>query len=89
MEVTVQKRRKPGIFTFQLVYEVLPSPSDKKAVIIFFVIKRRVGEWALSMVGVEERREFRFRGDLYSQESTFPLVVIILILFSYVFFVVK
>ena len=26
------------------------------------------------MVGVEERREFRFRGDLYSQESTFPLV---------------
>jgi len=64
---------------------VLPSPSDKKAVIIFFVTKRRVGEWALSMVGVEERREFRFRGDLYSQESTFPLVVIILILFSYVF----
>jgi len=31
-------------------------------------------EWALSMVGVEEGREFRFRGDLYSQESTFPLV---------------
>ena len=27
------------------------------------------------MVGVEEGREFRFRGDLYSQESTFPLVV--------------
>jgi len=26
------------------------------------------------MVGVEEGREFRFRGDLYSQESTFPLV---------------
>ena len=33
------------------------------------------GEWALSMVGVEEGREFRFRWDLYSQESTFPLVV--------------
>ena len=28
----------------------------------------------LSMVGVEEGREFCFRGDLYSQESTFPLV---------------
>ena len=26
------------------------------------------------MVGVEEGREFRLRGDLYSQESTFPLV---------------
>jgi len=26
------------------------------------------------MVGVEEGREFRFRGDLYSQESTFRLV---------------
>jgi len=33
-----------------------------------------LGEWALSIVGVEEGREFRFRGDLYSQESTFPLV---------------
>jgi len=32
------------------------------------------GEWALSMVRVEEGREFRFRGDLYSQESTFPVV---------------
>jgi len=30
------------------------------------------------MVGVEEGREFRFRGDLYSQESTFPLVFCIL-----------
>jgi len=29
------------------------------------------------MVGVEEEREFRFRVDLYSQESTFPLVIII------------
>ena len=28
------------------------------------------------MVGVEEGREFRFRGDLYSQESTSPLVYI-------------
>jgi len=27
------------------------------------------GQWL-----VEEGREFRFRGDLYSQESTFPLV---------------
>jgi len=27
------------------------------------------------MVGVEEGREFRFRGDLYSQESNFPLLV--------------
>jgi len=26
------------------------------------------------MVGVEEGRELRFRGDLYSQECTFPLV---------------
>ena len=26
------------------------------------------------MVEVEEGRELRFRGDLYSQESTFPLV---------------
>jgi len=34
-----------------------------------------LGEWALSIVGVEEGREFRFRGDLYSQESTFPLVL--------------
>ena len=33
------------------------------------------GEWALSMVGFEEGREFRFCGDLYSQESTFPLVM--------------
>jgi len=41
----------------------------------FFVTKKACcGEWALSMVGVEEGREFRFRGDLYSQESTFPLV---------------
>ena len=32
------------------------------------------------MVGVEEGREFRFRGDLYSQESTFPLVVVVLVL---------
>jgi len=29
------------------------------------------------MVGVEEEREFRFRVDLYSRESTFPLVIII------------
>ena len=36
--------------------------------------------WALSMVGVEEEREFRFRGDLYSQESTFPLVYALLLL---------
>jgi len=26
-------------------------------------------------VGVEEGRQFRFRGDLYFQESTFPLVI--------------
>ena len=52
-------------------YEVLPSPSDKKAVINFLLC---LGEWALSMVGVEEGREFRFGGDLYSQESIFPLV---------------
>jgi len=32
------------------------------------------------MVGVEEGREFRFRGDLYSQESTFPLVVLMVFL---------
>ena len=28
------------------------------------------------MVGVEEGREFRFRGYLYSQESTFSLVIL-------------
>ena len=32
------------------------------------------------MVGVEEGREFRFCGDLYSQESTFPLVSTVLTL---------
>ena len=37
------------------------------------------GEWALSMVGVEEGRDFRFRGDLYSQVSTFPLVLSMLL----------
>ena len=26
------------------------------------------------MIGVEEGREFRLRGDLYTQQSTFPLV---------------
>ena len=31
------------------------------------------------MVGVEEGREFCFRGDLYSQESTFPLVFVVII----------
>jgi len=31
------------------------------------------------MVGVEEGRDFRFRGDLYSQESTFPLVLSMLL----------
>ena len=50
--------------------------ATKKSCDKFFVIKKRVGEWALSMVGVEEGREFRFRGDLYSQESTFLLVYI-------------
>ena len=34
------------------------------------------------MVGVEEGREFRFRGDLYSQESTFRLVVLFIIIFD-------
>jgi len=57
---------------------VLRSPSDKKAVINFVAGsrsgKRVGGEWALSMVGVEEGREFHFRRDLYSQESTFPQV---------------
>jgi len=42
----------------------------------YLLLKSVLGEWALSMVGVEEGREFRFRGDLYSQESTFPLVYI-------------
>ena len=36
---------------------------------------------SICMVGVEEGREFRFRGDLHSQESTFPLVNL---LFSFV-----
>ena len=30
----------------------------------------------------DEGREFRFRGDLYSQESTFPLVVVVSYLLS-------
>ena len=30
------------------------------------------------MIVVEEGREFRFRGDLYSQESTFPLVLLLI-----------
>ena len=42
-----------------------------------------LGEWAISMAGVEEGREFRFRGDLYSQESTFPLVLLIISVDSY------
>jgi len=33
-----------------------------------------LGEWVLSMVRIEEGREFRFRREVYSQESTFPLV---------------
>jgi len=33
----------------------------------------------IKYVGVEEGREFRFRGDLYSQESTFPLVLKVLL----------
>jgi len=41
-----------------------------------FVIVGLLGEWALSMVEVEKGRKFRFRGDLYSQESTFPLVAV-------------
>jgi len=32
------------------------------------------------MVGVGEGREFRFRGDLYSQENTFPLVLVAVII---------
>jgi len=43
---------------------------------MYYLLQKSVlGEWALSMVGVEEGREFRFRGDLYFQENTFPLVV--------------
>jgi len=43
---------------------------------VVFVTKKACWvEWALSMVGVEEGCEFHFRGDLYSQESTFPLVL--------------
>jgi len=34
------------------------------------------------MVGVEEGHEFRFRGDMYSQESTFPLVVSVSVLLT-------
>ena len=35
------------------------------------------------MVGVEEGREFRFRWDLYSQESTFPLVLNVSVRINY------
>jgi len=38
-----------------------------------------LGEMGIKYVGVEEGREFRFRGDLYSQESTFPLVLKVLL----------
>jgi len=66
LEVTVQKRRKPGIF-FQCKQTRQPS----LALNSFAIINNRTawGQWL-----VEEGREFRFRGDLYSQESTFPLV---------------
>jgi len=36
---------------------------------VLFVIKSVLGEWALSMVEVEEGHEFRFRGDLYFPSS--------------------
>ena len=39
------------------------------------------------MVGVEEGREFRFRGDLYSQESTFLLVFFLFFSFCFFFYV--
>ena len=66
LEVTVQKRRKPGIF-FQCKQTRQPS----LALNSFAIINNRTawGQWL-----VEEGREFRFRGDLYSQESTFPLL---------------
>ena len=35
------------------------------------------------MVEVEEGREFRFHGDMYSQESTFPLVANCYTLFTF------
>ena len=35
------------------------------------------------MVGVEEGREFRFRGDLYSQESIFPLVITVMYIVAF------
>ena len=57
---------------------MLPSPSDKKAVINFVAGSRsgkRVGGMGIKYGRVEEGREFRYRGDLYSQESTFPLVL--------------
>jgi len=46
-----------------------------------------VPEWGISRfilvhIGVAEGREFRFRGDLYSQESTFPLVDEVMIFVS-------
>ena len=41
------------------------------------------------MVGVEEGRKFCFRRDLYSQESTFPLVVFVLSCSSLWLFVSK
>jgi len=47
-----------------------------KNVIIFCYKKACWEEWVLRMVGVKGEREFRFRGDLSSQESTFPLVYI-------------
>ena len=41
---------------------------------VLFVIKKRVGGMGIKYGRGWGGREFRFRGDLYSQESTFPLV---------------
>jgi len=52
------------------------SDTSRSASLICTICYKKAcwGEWALSMVRVEVGREFRFRRDLHSQESTFPLV---------------
>ena len=67
MEVTVQKRRKPGIFSN------VNKPTNHLT-LISNTFSSQLTQQRITEAG---GREFRFRGDLYSQESTFPLVIII------------
>jgi len=65
VEVTVQKRRKPVIF----------SNVNKP----ICNVNKLTHNKSITDAG---GREFRFRRDLYSQESTFPLVNIVLVIYQ-------